>query len=651
KLKNIFSAFFGTTQQSGAASQGFSIETNDMHGKPKSVHVYGEPSDINKQGDLISSVIYKYNTEDMLVKDPTSNQTWVVGQQLNNKVSVLNELGEIEEREIGVESDLSVDLHEIFDEDYEIGLDYNTDGFVIPWLPTPIPVVTPIPLPHYVHNYNRLKRAVVTKVIQKYGILTETIATDQNSKVSTKNELFDGLTGDILMTSVQNEFDDIIYSTHIPAFRLTEYDGMGHAYKNIGAVAKVAPSGIHAGANPGYFTTDQNIFKEGDELMLEQDGIVKSKRWWVTEVTQSGSLYNVKIIDNTGGYAFGLPSGSSADSYFTIIRSGRKNLLKSNVYEQVQMTKPIIVSGGKTYIDFNSGNNRVINASSVTYKDNLAYYDQGGNPTNNIFLDGAKGIWRPHQSFVFMGERIQAANGSKNIRENGFLKDFASKVYFDFSNIYSTERKFKDHGLNYSKWASTGTLTKVMPDGKEVESKDALGIYSSEIYGYNNNLVVANAVNARFNENAFDGYEDYQLPYLRVQPWRHISVEQLNVTTGKAYDPLVTPFTDYDYSQNIVNSNGVQITNKDAHTGYYSVKIESSNDGMIPKLIYSMNTTAPSPSDNGNFATTSSDKLVGISPYKGGNYSISCWSKDGRPLAELNGLSGNNPDIKIVVKQ
>ena len=41
-----------------AVSQGFKVELNDMHGKPKLVRVY------NKGGSLISSTEYKYNVKD-----------------------------------------------------------------------------------------------------------------------------------------------------------------------------------------------------------------------------------------------------------------------------------------------------------------------------------------------------------------------------------------------------------------------------------------------------------------------------------------------------------------------------------------------------------------------------------------------------------
>ena len=59
------------------------------------------------------------------------------------------------------------------------------------------------------------------------------------------------------------------------------------------------------------------------------------------------------------------------------------------------------------------------------------------------------------------------------------------------------------------KWRKTNTITKYNPNNYELENKNILGIYSSALYGYDGQLATAVAGNARQNEIAFEGFEDY----------------------------------------------------------------------------------------------------------------------------------------------
>src|SRR5690606_697660 len=74
------------------ATQGFVVELNDMHGKQKSQEVYAEG-----KTTPISKVEYYYQTE---------------GKRITNKVPVILPNGNIENRTIGVDYDIAIDMRE-----------------------------------------------------------------------------------------------------------------------------------------------------------------------------------------------------------------------------------------------------------------------------------------------------------------------------------------------------------------------------------------------------------------------------------------------------------------------------------------------------------------------------------------------------------
>lgn len=79
-----------------ASSQGFAIEVNDMHGKPKEISTY------NQAGALIASTKYHYRLD-----DPDADEL-----HLNNDVQVANSVGEISGEKLGIYVDLWQNMHE-----------------------------------------------------------------------------------------------------------------------------------------------------------------------------------------------------------------------------------------------------------------------------------------------------------------------------------------------------------------------------------------------------------------------------------------------------------------------------------------------------------------------------------------------------------
>lgn len=110
----------------------------------------------------------------------------------------------------------------------------------------------------------------------------------------------------------------------------------------------------------------------------------------------------------------------------------------------------------------------------------------------NPYWAGMKGIWRPKASYAYNSGRTQ----TNDIREDGVFTDF---VRFPWEKPATKS----------AKWVNATTITKYSPYGFELENKDALGNYSSALYGYDHSLVTAIGSNAKYTELAFENFEDY----------------------------------------------------------------------------------------------------------------------------------------------
>lgn len=320
-LKSIFSYFKGDYV---GVSQGYVIILNDMHGKAKSVKVFGE---MNNGTDLISGTEYKYKEQSR--------------GRLSNKSKLLTQTGEIVEKSIGLEMDISVDNRNSKSVNINGGISLDVDAF--------FPLVF-LAIPSFGINYSQTNTgfysSVLTKVIQQYGILEETIAYDYGSQVSTKNLLWDEQTGNVLLTSVTNEFDDPLYNFTYPAH--LAYDRMGPAYKNIGYSAELDLN------QSGKATLVNNHFVMGDELyMIDQSNNNNIRKGWVLKTYSN----IVQVIDREG-------NGINGKYHVKVIRSGRRNLSATPIGSVATIQNPMPDNSTSLLL-----NQQIIQSSATTFSD------------------------------------------------------------------------------------------------------------------------------------------------------------------------------------------------------------------------------------------------------------------------------------------
>ena len=203
----------------------------------------------------------------------------------------------------------------------------------------------------------------------------------------------------------------------------------------------------------------------------------------------------------------------------------------------------------------------------------------------NPYVNNLKGVWRQKESFAFNSGRVyeNKSNNNTNIRRDGFIKDYTEFWKFRDSSKLGLLRYPSD------KWVSTGQATIYAPEGNGLEERDALGIYSSQIFGYNKLLVTAQATNARYTQIAFDNFEDYFSPVVDCDKQGHFDFREgisWGKRTGVLYDNLNATVVPMWNTNPITNK--AYISRDTAHTGLHSMCI-SSNDShsVVRKLDYS----------------------------------------------------------------
>jgi hypothetical protein len=300
-------------------SQGYSVELNDMHGKPKAQWVYEEDNNVP-----ISGVKYHYNYK---INEQGKNQ-------LISKVDVVNPDGSITSAEMGRENDFMFDMRNNYSFHAGATLQGNLDAF----LASILPVVVPTLFSSLSIQELEFGSAVNTKVIMRYGILKETEVFENGATVKTQNVLFDSETGDVLLAKTTNEFDDTIYTFNYPAH--FAYEGMGQAYKNIGYYfkdIKLIDGELHNLSNYTDF-----IFP-GDELYVETEvggstDISYIKLWAVESPHYAGELI---FLTRTGApYSTANVTGEKYN--LKIVRSGRRNMQSTSIGSVVSLNNPVV---------------------------------------------------------------------------------------------------------------------------------------------------------------------------------------------------------------------------------------------------------------------------------------------------------------------
>ncbi len=461
---SLASIFNINTKNHMTASQGFYVELNDMHGKPKATKTY------NNRRELISSIEYFYKSK------PWGGSG---SRRLTNTVQMIAPNGSLMSGEIGVFFDAVGDLREQTTESTSSGININTDI-----IEAVVPIITVVPIPSYTSDKTQFRSAVITKVVQRFGIIDKTIAKQDGSTVTSSDLAYDSESGDVLLTQTANNFNDIVYTFKYPAYWY--YKGMGAAYKNIDYAQTVTLAAGKATLPKG-----TNLFSPGDEVEIIDIPTVQGQqiaytKAWITK--SKGEKIELQTINGS------VPSNGTFR--IKVIRSGYRNMQTMEMANLTSMVNPIGGLRSNVY-------QRIINSSAIEYKDewdiNCDCLVPGSIVSANPYVIGTLGNWRVKSSYAFVAPRLQTnSNSNSNLRVDGF--------YANFSPFY------KNNGGRWSPnpygWVAASEITNVSTEGRELESRDALGRYSSASYDFNQSVATAVAANSEYNEHGFESFEN-----------------------------------------------------------------------------------------------------------------------------------------------
>ena len=576
-VPNVFQLITAGFKQSSSScySQGYQIELNDMHGKQKAVStcpfVKGTVNDSLianvEQAGYTSRVEYYYRTK-------TENGV----RKLDNQVEVLLADGKTETKTLGQTYDFVIDQRR--NHSLSVGGGANAQfmlGNIIP------PLVGASALPSFDCFEEDVKSVATTKVIYKTGILETTKAYNNGSVITTTNLQYDPYTGQPLLTTVTNEFEQPVYHYNMPAYWY--YPNMGSAADNYGATYygnTVLPNGqkvfsqydmIKFGgicyrldsvfSNRAYCWTnsaDTNFPISGKQIVQSRNSNqLNASAATISSLKNPANPGNrrmpmLETYNHIHKECFPFQDCLGQEKYARIIydeRNGRlyfflelayeklckpsltlENLLDGNtphvVYEHIRLPNFTVITdysflpnGREIAIRYDQENkivgsfvwndpegvfpecmDGVLQASATEY-DTAFFYDYddvGMTPISNQQYLGIPNIYRSLRANLYVTERNQTGTHNQYATNTAYDGTFVT-----FSPFYHG----RGNANNMQKpWTWTAEITKYSPFNFEIENVNALGIYSSALYGYKNSLATAVANNARYYEIGFDGFEN-----------------------------------------------------------------------------------------------------------------------------------------------
>lgn len=427
------------------ATQGFVIKLNDMHGKP-----WGTEHWILKPGSGTGAREAVSSQENIYFEDAAGRLSSLVPAFAYSpgagQLSVQN-------MNMGTESDITVDSRIRNDETKTFNLSANLNGFPVFAVPVAIPLGYGFPFT----TISNFKMATVTKVIQQYGILQKVITKNQDANTELHNEVFDPLTGNVLVTSINNEFGDRQYTVSFPAH--WAYKEMGPAYENMNRQDVFAGPiiidtfGVYAarfvnynGAYSYSYRLPSNMpvgltavdeqmpkFKLGDELLVYLNGNAAAPiRLWVMGYTSDVShcyavLASREPYKASGDWSAGhtiAPSILNDFLTYQVVRSGNRNRLGETIQSFTTTDSTNIFPYLKNNLT------GLINLTAQRYNHNLNQVFAANviSDSLNPFVTGKVGIYRPQTEILNIRRRDYFMNTSRD------------KGTFSSASYWKTER-------------------------------------------------------------------------------------------------------------------------------------------------------------------------------------------------------------------
>lgn len=573
----------GEVRQLYGLTQGFSIETNDFHGKIKAQSIAkGSIGVDNNPYNVISKTTYEY-------------------YEPGEKQKLSDESGTITLSELGMEYDIHADARIIINKAYS-----SYAGSKKSWL-------LPFMAPQGIRNttdQSSSNRGFYSHVLVKHAnrsaVLKGIKSFYMGAENRAQNLVFDSKSGNVILSSLTDEFNDPIYSLNYPAH--WHYPELRNISIGQGASFPLTLSSNTTITNPLMLA----FLTPGDKLKFPNGTYA-----WVTKSYPWPSATTYFLIDENGN-EFDISPGTYQ---VTIAASGRSNQVTAIMQHVETKTNPLAVS----QINFPTTN--ILSASAITLRDKLNALcgEKTIGPINNNnqvkpgvinpYLYGLRGDLVPDNQWNWQSERVQhtiagvRTDGAYTSYRPYYAKGTSGKWYPISNNNHPDYVPPSDPSLNIlNRWRKSGETTLFNQYGNAIETKDPLKINSAQLLGYNQKLQllpVASAVNAHKQDIAFDGFEDY-LYYLAFKM--------------EEYEPhfrFVGESPDF-----------IKFTDAHRHSGLYSTVLSAGKKITATNIIKPFQEAKTIHADvpNNTGQVQDCDCIRGFSPTPG-DYVISAWVK------------------------
>ncbi|MDH4471106.1 MAG: hypothetical protein QE487_00780 [Fluviicola sp.] len=587
-----------TTQRFGFA-QGFFIHTNDFHGKPNQSKVIAFDENNNEIVHARTTYIYADLDEQqrMIARDGiVSNQT--IAQECD-----IHADSRFIENKFNY-SELGVSLKIVF-----------KPGFIFPYL---------LPSFSQQSRVEAFYSNALVKHINTSAIVTA-IETEQLGSINTaENLLYDYHTGNVLLSSLNDEYGDPLYSLNYPAHWY--YTEMRDLSSSQGSTVTTTING------GGLIQNMDQVFTPGDFVRIMN--LPSQPTAWIGKknTTTNGDLFLMdanglasSIVSATGSYQVKIEKSNRDNRLNETMQSmvTKIKLLNGLTFDWPTIATPIWEASTLTYRDRNNLKCGIPNAKEGVNNNEVAV-----NTTINPYLFGVRGDLVADGQFSWQSERRNAKHDYKT-RFDGVYSSFVP--FYQLTTFAGggrwkmiNETSHPNHIAldKYQKWRKMGEVTTFDQYANPIESRDQLNIFSAVQYGYDRtfNLVpIAQAVNARQQDIAFDGFEDYA----------YYAAQSATITNN-------VPHFDFKAS---ISSPNVTLDNVKRHSGLSSIKVRNGGTATFSTNVGvgCLASTALDPGDNNRFTVQECHCIQPFEPTPG-KYVVGAWLTVSNPTVDAEGI-------------
>ena len=583
KKRNILS---GVTADLYGYTQGYVVQTNDFHGKPSETRLY------DGQGELISRSSYDYF-------------------ELGENVPMVDRRGIVTPENIAIEYDIHADARFVSDKTVYNGIDFGLEFLYIP--PAGFCIT-----PSFGFSRSSRERGFYSHALIKhinYSAVLKGITSEYLGSVNhAQNLLFDKYTGQPILTSLNDEFNDELFSMSYPSHWRYRELRERNKIENLGLTVTLDPNSV-------FIPTADDIITPGDFVRFNNGPTL-----YVAQNYPAPANDEMFFID-----AQGVKFTSAAGTYIVdILISGRDNRLMEPMQKVVSKTSPFDEN-----LNVLNPPTNILSSYAVNYRNRLNVAcgipcdeGQGNNneltfgSTYNPYVYGIRGDLVVDAQLAWQDDRVNLAD-LHGIRRDGAFSDYSS-----FYDLNTTEERWVSidnpaHPNNVTtdplqKWRRLSEITTFDKFGKILESKDQIDVHSSILYGYSNKYTlvpVAQAVNARQSDIAFDGFEDYTY---------------FLIASDKTCPPAETHF---DFTEQIDLGQGIYVTHDEKHSGLASLQVPATLSVTVGKEV-GVICSALDAVDSGPDDFLLDDECACILPFEPsqGKYILGAWIKQGEGL-------------------